>query len=190
MQVVEAALEASHSPFVREGLLYHGQGELLKAADYYRKAHFTDAQDADALLLLGVIARQTKQFAASVQLIARALTLRPQAAHCHVNLGLAHFAAGEMDTARSCYQCALEIDAQNAQSWCCLGDVAVQQDQEEEGFAHYEYAIAVDPQFWSARFSLGHLLCRRERYEDAAAFYREAIEIAHASQKCTSPRDR
>lgn len=178
MQAVEVTVEAGHSPSVKGGLLHHGKGELLEAAEHYRKAHFADPQDADALLLLGVIARQTKQHAAAIQLTTRALALRSEAAHMHLNLGLAYFAAGDVDAAETSYRRSLEIDPHSARTWCCLADIAVQRGQEEVAFAQYQRALAIDTRCWSAHLALGHLLCRQERYEAATALYREAIEIA------------
>ena len=93
MEGREPSAFASLALGVREGLPHHAAGRLLEASRCYQKAFQQYADDADALALMGLIARQSGQWQAAIQLAARAVELRPGNAGFAVSLAEAYLSA-------------------------------------------------------------------------------------------------
>ena len=75
----------------------HRKGRLAEAKAIYQRILKQAPKNADALHLLGVVAAQTNDFARSVELIGRALEVRPDDAAFHSNLGNALRALGRAE---------------------------------------------------------------------------------------------
>lgn len=165
---------------VREGLVHQGAGRLLQAAQCYQRALQENARDADALLLLGVLARQTGRPDTAVRLTALALELRPGAAGFHLALAQAFLAARDYGQAEACCRRALELQPGFGAAWCCLGDVEAARGRSGEARAAWQRAAGLELRSGRAERALGHLLCREGRYGEAAAMYRAGLAKAPA----------
>ena len=75
--------------YVAAALLHHGAGRLAEAEPLYRRALALDAENFDALHMLGVAQLQAGHGATAVELIERAIALAPENGVAHSNLGLA-----------------------------------------------------------------------------------------------------
>src|SRR6202162_3512921 len=98
----ELPVDQSLAPALQEGLIHHGRGRLPEAALCYHRADEQNSGDADALVLLGIVARQVKHVTAAVAFSKLAVAQRPQAAHMHLNLALAYLASGDFGLAAAC----------------------------------------------------------------------------------------
>src|SRR5271163_3668908 len=165
MQTLEELPVDQFAPALREGLVHHGRGRLSEAAACYQRAYEHNSGDADALLLLGIVARQVKHFPAALAFTKLALERRPQAAHLHLNLALAHLAAGDLDLAATCCQRALDLDSQNERSWCSLGEIEWKRGNSADAYEAYERGIKLPSARGRAAIALGNLLCEQQRYE-------------------------
>ncbi|MBT9331700.1 tetratricopeptide repeat protein [Paracidobacterium acidisoli] len=174
-EALSLPLSDRFAPALREGLLHQADGRLPEAAECYRRAWIENREDADALLLLGILARQAGQPAASVRLTALAAERRPQAAHMHLNLALAHLAAGDMERAAVCCRGSLALDADNDRAWRVMGEIEAKRGHEEAAQAAYEHAMRRPAGVERAALALGHLLCRQGKYEESLAVYAEGI---------------
>lgn len=163
------------SPAVRAGLAHHRAGKLLEAAQSYQQAHREDLHDPDALLLLGILARQTGRNAAAVGLIGEAVRLRPRNAGFHAVLAQVQIAQGDAAAAEAECRQALELSPKLAVAWCCLGDIAVARGDEEQARAAWQTAARLDAGSARAERSLGHWLCRRGKFHEAAEAYRAGL---------------
>jgi len=67
----------------------HNAGDLAGAAGLYEKILAADPKQPDAWNLLGVLAYQSREWKAAVELIGRAIALKPMTMEYHLNLGLA-----------------------------------------------------------------------------------------------------
>jgi tetratricopeptide (TPR) repeat protein len=170
--------EARLSRAVREGLVLHRAGKLPEAAQSYQQAHRENPRDADALLLLGILARQTGRNDAAVELIAEAVKLRPRHAGFHAALAQAQIARGDAVAAEiECHR-ALELDPQLAAAWCCLGEVVAALGNDEQAQAAWHTAARLDTRSARAELLLGHWLCRRKEFDAAAEAYRAGLRKA------------
>jgi tetratricopeptide (TPR) repeat protein len=163
---------------LREGLRLHGAGHLAEAARCYQQAHLDDTGDPEALLMLGILARQTNQPAAAVELAAQAVHLRPHRAHYHLNLGLAYFAAGDYGAAEACYSAALALDSKLAQAWYSLGELAQTRQNPAIAEGCFQLAAAANPAHWRSALAHGNMLARQQKYCEATAVYACALELA------------
>ncbi|HYB55893.1 MAG TPA: tetratricopeptide repeat protein, partial [Alphaproteobacteria bacterium] len=68
---------------------HHGAGRLARAERLYRRILEIEPTHAVALQMLGVIAHQKGRSEQAVELIAKALALKPDDAGAHFNLALA-----------------------------------------------------------------------------------------------------
>ncbi|MFP6871110.1 MAG: tetratricopeptide repeat protein, partial [Nitrospinota bacterium] len=66
---------------------YHQSGDLQKAEEIYRSVLNRDPLNAEALHLLGVISYQGGKNGIAVDLITKALAIKPDSAMAHNNLG-------------------------------------------------------------------------------------------------------
>lgn len=174
-QVLEQDPERRLQPELQRGLAHQAAGRILDAAQCYQRAHHQDPEDTDALLLLGILARQAKQHEAAIRLTALAVTRRPGDAVFHLNLALAYFSAGDLNAAEQCCRRALDLHPSNSASWCCLGDVEAARGHEHEARIAWERAIACGSRSAHPEVALGNLLYRRQEYEQALAVYRAGI---------------
>jgi tetratricopeptide (TPR) repeat protein len=173
VQESEPILGAPLSRAVREGLAHHRAGKLLEAARDYQQAIAADAHDAEALLLLGILARQSAHTEAAVGLITEAAKLRPKIAGFHAALAEAHAARGDAMAAEFWSRRALELDPNLAAAWCCLGDLAAARG--DDAHAAWAEAARLDTRSARADRSLGHWLCRRGKFHEAAEAYRNGL---------------
>lgn len=88
---------------------HHQAGRLERAVELYRRILTGDPEHADALHLWGVACVQTGNPARGVELIARAVAIKPSAAVFHCNLAEAYRALGRLDQAVRCCQTALRL---------------------------------------------------------------------------------
>lgn len=163
--------ETAPGGLVRRGLEHHAAGRLAEAADCYLAAHRENPKDAEALMLLGMLARQAGRPEDAVRLGALAVELRPRNAGFLASLAQAHLAAGHTTEAERCCRSALGLNPRLAAAWCCLGDAALVRGDEEQARIAWEKAAACPGRSARAERLLGHWLCRRGRLDEAVVAY-------------------
>jgi tetratricopeptide (TPR) repeat protein len=178
MQTIEELAVDQFAPALREGLKHHGSGRLPEAATCYQRAYEQNASDADALLLLGIVARQVKHFPAAITFTKMAIAQRPQAAHLHLNLARAYLAARDLDQAIICCRQALELDPHSERAWCSLGEIEVARGHRSATAAAYERGMSLPSAKGRAATALGNHLCDQQQYEAGVAAYVRGIEQA------------
>src|SRR6478672_1130105 len=70
-----------------EGLAHHRAGNLAAAEQIYRETLASEPNNARAMYLLGVLARQANHPTDAAQLIERAIEIEPDVAEYHAELG-------------------------------------------------------------------------------------------------------
>jgi protein O-GlcNAc transferase len=88
---------------------HHTGGDLPKAEGIYSQILQTDPNQPVALHLLGVIAHQVDKNDIAVDLITKALTIKPDYAEAHSNLGNAFHDQGKLEGAIASYNNAIAI---------------------------------------------------------------------------------
>jgi tetratricopeptide (TPR) repeat protein len=163
---------------VLAGLTHHRAGRLVEAAQAYQQALRESGTDADALLLLGLLARLTGRRQAAIRLTALAVELRPKSAGLHLSLAQAYLADGNgVAAAESCRK-ALELNPRLAAGWCCLGETEAARGAYEAAQWAWKAAAGLDSRSTRPERSVGHLLARLGRFDEAAAAYRAGLRKA------------
>src|SRR5439155_6880138 len=94
---------------IRLGLREQQGGNLREAERLYRHALAIDANHPDALHLLGIVAHQSGDDRAALELIRRAIAARPDIAAFHNNLGNILKRLRQLPEAIAAYERALEL---------------------------------------------------------------------------------
>lgn len=140
----------------------------------------TNANDPDALLVLGHIQASCGETAAAEASLSRARSLGPADRVFLADLAAAYTLAGLETEARAALEAALRIDPEFPRALCGLGDVLYQQGKWDEARALYERALARRADFPRAIAALAELALRQNRDEDAKALADKAAALAPA----------
>lgn len=105
----------------------------------------------------------------------RALSLRPDYADAHNNLGVAYAAQGRTLDAMFHYQRALVLNPNHRNAHNNLGTALVSLGRHAEAVPHYEQAIDLSPASPDAHYNLGIALAGAGRIDEAILRYRKAI---------------
>ena len=163
--------------------------QLQKALELHRKRAWSDAKELyerileaqpenyDALQLLGVLASETKNYEASVALIAKAIAINPGQATVHSNLGFALKALGRFAESVQSYLNAIQLKPDFADAHLHCGLAYMGMDQPLQAIASFDQVIALrfdDAQSYCNR---GVALAKLGRFDEAIASYQTALSF-------------
>jgi tetratricopeptide (TPR) repeat protein len=154
----------------------HEAGRLDAAAPLYEQALARDADDADALHLLGVLKHQRGDHARAVELIGRAVALRPSVAAFHANLAEAYRASGQLDRAEGSCRVALFLAPRFPEAMNNLGLALLAQKRFEDAAAQFRAALDLNPRSASTHNNLGIALRSLGQMEPALAEFQSAVD--------------
>jgi protein O-GlcNAc transferase len=155
----------------------HRAGRLAEAEQGYRRILQRQPQHADSLHLLGVIALQSGHLGAALELVERAVALRPDGAVYRNNLGQILERLERGDEAAQAYEAALALDPRNAEACNNLGHLLQRRDRLAEAETLLRRAIGLDANYAEPHANLANLLKDRGELDEALASYRRAIEL-------------
>ncbi len=156
---------------------HHRVGRLQEAETIYRQILASEPNHHDAWHLLGLIACRAGNYQGGVECIQRALTLRPDWAVAHFNLGNAWRDQRKLDLAIACYQRALQTDPDFAEAHNNLGLAWRQLGDLEVAAACYRRTLQVRPDFAEAYNNLGNVLHDQGKRDEAVACYQRALQL-------------
>jgi tetratricopeptide (TPR) repeat protein len=157
-------------------LSLHQTGRLQEAVQIYQRLLDKESLNPDALHLLGVATHQMGDHARAVELIGRAIAVRPSVAVFHANLAEAYRAFGQLDRAIGCCRTALRLQPNLAEAANNLGLIYLQQNKIEEARAQFENAVRFQPAFALAYNNLGNAYRLGGDEERAIASFRQALQ--------------
>jgi Flp pilus assembly protein TadD len=118
-----------------------------------------------------------KQFDAAVPAWEKAVSLDPDDARAHNNLGIALAGAGKMTAAVVEYRKSLTLNANSSQTENNLGSALAQEGNLEEARQHFENALRINPDNASAAMNLGNALAAEGGHTaEAIALLTKALE--------------
>jgi tetratricopeptide (TPR) repeat protein len=160
-----------------KAMALHRAGQFREAEQGYRNILAVDPLQPDALHMLGVLAFQTGQNAAAVELISRAIAIKPDTAAYHSNLGLAAKDLGRLDHAANCFRKATMLTPNAPEPHNNLGIVFTALGRWQEALACSNRALELQPDFAEAHANIGHVHRQQGLLEQAVARYRTAIGL-------------
>ena len=127
---------------------------MPQAESIYQQILQADPSQPVALHLLGVVAHQAGKNDVSVDLITKALAIKPDYAEAHNNLGNTLRDLGQLDEAVASYRKALVIKPDFAEAHNNLGNALRDLGKLEEAVASYRKALVIRPDFAQAHSNL------------------------------------
>ncbi len=172
------------SDALRSALMYQQKGELQQAAALYNEILCADKNNADALHLLGVIARESGKNEEAIELIEkgiasyrRALSLKPDYPEALNNLGAALKEQGKLDEAVVCYHRALSLKADYPEALNNLGVALKEQGKFEKAIMSFICALSLKPDFYQAHNNLGAALKEQGKLDEAVVCFHRALSL-------------
>jgi predicted O-linked N-acetylglucosamine transferase (SPINDLY family) len=162
---------------MRIALGHHQAGRLGEAEAIYRQALDHDPDYPPALHLLGVLACQTGQLSAAIDLIGRAIARLPDVAEYHSNLGEAYRLSGQYAAAIASLERAIALKPGLAEAHNHLGLALHDSGRRDEAAAAYRQAIAARPDLAEAHNNLAIVLSEQGRRDEAIAAYERATAV-------------
>jgi tetratricopeptide (TPR) repeat protein len=107
----------------------------------------------------------------------RALTINPNFAEAHNNMGDAFLQQGRMDEAIAQLQRALAINPNYTEARYNLGNAFRRQGKENEAIAQFQKALAINPEFAEAHYNLGNAFLQQGHVDEAIGHFQKALDI-------------
>lgn len=158
----------------------HQASRYADAARGYQALLERDPTDTAALHLFGVLHQQCGYPDRAVDLIGRAVALRPQVAAFHVNLAEAHRSLKQYDQAVDCCRTALRLQPDYPEALNNLGLALHDLGRDEEAVEQYRAVLALRPDFAAAQNNLGTSLRDLGKNDEALEAYRKAVGLEPA----------
>jgi protein O-GlcNAc transferase len=162
---------------IKTAVDHHRAGRLAEAEQIYRKILEADADNFDALHLLGVAAHQRGNNAKAVELIGRALVVNPSSPEAYRNCGEAYRAAGNLDRAQVCIEKALSLNPGDAEAYNSLGITLHSRDDLNGALAAFKRAVEYDEAFAAAQYNLAGALLETGQANEAIERYENALAL-------------
>ena len=158
-------------------LQHHQAGQLAQAEQGYRQVLTVDGNHADAIHFLGVIAMQTGNLEAALQLVERSIELRPDGSVYHNNLGQILSRLGRSEDAEHAYSKAIELDSEYAEAFNNLGCLQQGRGDLQVAEQTLREAIRINPKYAEPHTNLGNLHKDRGELDEAIESYRRAVAM-------------
>jgi tetratricopeptide (TPR) repeat protein len=155
----------------------HRSGQLGAASQLYQRVLAREQENAEALHLLGVLHHQQGNHTRAIELIGRAVAIKPNSHIYHANLAEAYRALGDFDRAAGCCRAALAIWADYPEALCNLGAALQGLGKSTEAVDHLNRALELRPDFVVAHSNLGIALRDLGRKEEALEHFQRAVEL-------------
>ena len=156
---------------------HHTAGRFSEAEAIYGQVLAVDANNFDALHLLGALMNQMGQGARAVELISLAIAVDPSDPTAHFNLGIVYSAANRIEEAISHYQKALAIQPDYLDARFNLGNAFQGLGRLDEALACYKMVMSLNPAFADAHNSAGIVHGSRGQWNEAILSFQRALSI-------------
>jgi tetratricopeptide (TPR) repeat protein len=127
--------------------------------------------------ILGAVFKATGRNSEAVNANQTAVTLSPQDAEAHYNLGNTLKELGRLDEALASYTQAITLKPDFAEAHSNLGGTLQELGRSDEALASYTQAIVLKPDYAEAHSNLGNTLKELGRLDEALASYTQAITL-------------
>jgi tetratricopeptide (TPR) repeat protein len=161
----------------QQGCALHQQGRLAEARACYDAVLERDPRHVDALNLAAVTSFQTGWTEQGVELVRRAIALKPDVAASHANLGQALNTLGRHAEAAQALRRALALQPGAPKAHAALGFTLLAMGDAEGALASFDAALALLPTFAEAHNSRGLALHRLGRTDEAMESFGQAIQL-------------
>ena len=161
-----------------QAITAHQAGNLAEAEKLYRAVLQTEAQNADALALLGLVLGAKGNHDEAIGCINQAVALDPNSALFHFHRGTILTTAHQLPEAIDAFRRAIALKPDFAQAHYNLANALRAHGVWNEAIAAYRETIRLQPNYAEAHNNLALSLVHEKLYDDALAEARKTVEIA------------
>jgi len=170
------------SAILKKGRALHRAGHTRKASELYSEILTIDPGHADALHLLGLLARQSGELNESESLIRRAIVSSPSVALYHRDLAQTCKLLGKLHETIESYRTAIVLEPHDLDTVQQLANLLFDTGDLAAAASLYESVLERNPHALEVLYNLGRLRRRSGQLDAAILCYRRA-----ASQRPSSP---
>jgi tetratricopeptide (TPR) repeat protein/SAM-dependent methyltransferase len=172
------AAAASLAQLFGAAVTHHQAGAVAEAERHYRYILALNPRHADSLHNLGLIALQSGNATAAVELLGQAIAIDDHVAEYHYNIARAFRGIHRLDEVATHLERTIELRGDHALAHLNLGNVRREQGKLADAAACYERAIALGADPTPARFNLANVLFEQGQWDRAIAAYRQVLALA------------
>lgn len=173
------AVTSTNDNLRSEALALEQQGRLSDAEAAWQAIVKTHPSDAEAYAHLGLLQAHKEHYKEAVPFYLKALALNPKIPELRLNLGLAYFKAGELNSAVKTFTPLLHRAAEGSPDALRLTTLIGLADYGMGAYAdaipHLKEATAADPQNLPFRLMLAHSCLWSKQYQCVLDTYREIL---------------
>jgi len=162
---------------INRGVELLQQGKHQQAASLYRELLTRQPGNPDALHLLAVAVYQLGDPAAAAEYARRAVSVKPEVADFHSNLGRYQLTLGNHEQARVSLEKALSLNAAHPMARLNLSLTLAAMGQPQDAIRHLREYVAALPQEPTGHLNLGNLLAGENRHEEAMECFHHALKL-------------
>ena len=166
-----------------KAIALHQKGRLGDAQKIYEEILKKNPHNFDALHLLGVIAAHSTEHASAVDLITKAIAIKPNDARSHYNLGFSLQKLKKFESALASYDQAINLDNNYAIAFSNRAAVFKELHQLDAALASYNLSLILNSLNAEDYSNRGVVLTALRRPEEAVANYDQAIRIMSSFPK-------
>jgi len=126
---------------------------------------------------LGTVLTDEGRVSEGIELLQKALRIKPDYAEGQEELGNALLLAGRAEDAIRPLREALRFNPGYAEAHCDLGVALAHTGRFQEAIGHYEQAVRLNPDYVMAQYNLGNALERTGRLQEAIIHYEQALRL-------------
>lgn len=162
---------------VSEIVRLYRTGEFPGAEQAARNALARDANDYDAVLVLGLLALRRDRELEAQNAFKRAAAINPTRGEAYLQMALRHWRRGQLDDAHRLLRTAVTRDPGFSEAQFHLGNLLREAGRMPEAIEAYSAAINSDPENAEALTNLAGLLRDAGRTREALYSYEEAVRL-------------
>ena len=157
-------------------LQHYQEGHLQQAQDVCRRI-LRKQQRPDAILILGKIAHEQREFKVAVERYQQFLGLMPDHEQTHFNLGVVLEELGRTEPAIEHYKKSIGIAADNAAVHRQLGDAYTKLQRWEDAIEAYQQVLAIQAEDVDTIIKLGNAFIAAQLLTESILLYEQALTI-------------
>jgi len=168
---------ADHSAKEQQAVALINQGKLPEAEAIYRDLIAAGTRNHITYGNLAAICGMQGRFDELIELLKKALKIKPNYPDAHLNLGNALQAQGDLDGAIASYNTALQLKPNYPGAHNNLGVALKEQGDLDAAIASYNTTLQLKPNFPEAHYNLGVALKEQGDLDAAIASYNTALQL-------------
>jgi protein O-GlcNAc transferase len=162
---------------LRSALQKHQQGDLAGASSLYLRVLQFDPNNAEALGLMSMIAKDAGDNDTAIDLASKAINLKPNRVELYINLANPLIASKRFDEAIATLEKAMKVDRRSVDVLSTLGDAYQEKKEYDKAIEFYYKGLRLDRSDPILYNNLGNALNQLGDTEEAIEMFTKALSL-------------